>query len=57
MKIEIHLDCNFNKTPPVCAFSSKQNRKELTLEERNALVLDFNLNVEDFLSIDSFYYL
>jgi len=52
MRIEIQLDCNFNKTPPACVFSSKQNRKESTLEKRNALVLDFNLNVEDFLSID-----
>lgn len=52
MKIEINLDCSFDKTPPICIFGSKHNSIEQTLQRTNNVVFDFDIEAEDFLSID-----
>jgi|TARA_B100001094_G_scaffold294597_1_gene315351 hypothetical protein len=51
MKIELNLDCDYNKTPPICVFGSKHNSREQTLHKTNNVVLNFDIESEDFLTI------
>ena len=52
MKVELHLDCEFDKTPPICVFGSKHNSREHQLQKSNIVVLDFDIESADHLSID-----
>ena len=51
MKIEINLNCNFDRTPPICVFRSKHNSREQILQKTNVVELDFAIEPQDFLSI------
>jgi len=51
MQIDLKVDCNFDKTAPMCVFGSKNNSKAQTLKRTNDIVLDFDIEPKDFLSI------
>jgi len=52
MQIKLHIDCQFNKTPPVCIFSSMHSEVTKTLKHSNIISLNFDLQPHDNLQIN-----
>tara|TARA_R110000803_G_scaffold10505_1_gene32051 strand:+ start:174 stop:590 length:417 start_codon:yes stop_codon:yes gene_type:complete len=52
MKINIHINCTYKNTAPMCQFSSTNGSIIKTLEQKNNVVLDFNIEKLDTLKID-----
>ena len=52
MKINIHINCTYKNTAPMCQFSSTKNIITKTLTQKNDVVLNFNMEKLDTLKID-----